>query len=36
LPTTTTSGLINGATGDPNLGNAFDNDLLNGQPVNTG
>jgi uncharacterized repeat protein (TIGR01451 family) len=28
-------GPVNGATGNPNLGNAFDNDLLNGVPVNT-
>jgi hypothetical protein len=27
-------GPINGTTGDPNVGNAFDNDLLNGAPVN--
>jgi large repetitive protein len=26
-------GPTNGTTGDPNLGNAFDNDLLNGAPV---
>ncbi len=27
-------GMINGTTGDPNVGNAYDNDSLNGAPVN--